>query len=157
MSKIKVTLIALLLLVINSSSGQRVITNYLDRFVHIAKELSYQYGIPASIILGVSILESGSGTSINCRQLNNYFGMTGKNHLRKRRSVYKQYATAEDSFTDFCNVISRKKYYPTLKNNMDHKKWLVSMNHGSYAGAKGIWVSRITNIIRKYNLSLYDK
>lgn len=157
MSKVKIALFALLLLIINSSTGQRVITNYLDRFVHVAKELSYQYGIPASIILGVSILESGSGTSINCRQLNNYFGMTGRNHLKKRRSVYKQYATAEDSFKNFCDIISRKNYYPKLKNNIDYKKWLVSMNRGSYAGAKGIWISRVTNIIRKYNLGLYDK
>lgn len=157
MPKLKVTLIALLLFGINMCSGQRVITNYLDHFAHLAKELSLQYGIPAAIILGVSILESGSGTSKNCKQLNNYFGVTGRNSLKKRHSAYKQYATAEDSFIDFCNIVSRKKYYPVLKNNINYSKWLVAMNRGSYAGAKGIWISRITSIIKKQNLSLYDK
>jgi Bax protein len=157
MPKTRMTLIVVLLLGINICSGQRVITNYLDHFAHLAKELSLQYGIPAAVILGVSILESGSGTSKKCRQLNNYFGVTGRNNLKKRRSAYKQYATAEDSFIDFCKIVSRKNYYPALKNNMNYSKWLVAMNHGSYAGAKGIWISRITNIIRKQNLSLYDK
>ncbi len=157
MSKIKITLPAVLLLCINICNGQRVIDEYLVRFVPAAKELSLQYGIPAAIILGVSILESGSGTSRNCKQLNNYFGITGRNRLKKRHSAYKQYATAEDSFTDFCNIVSRKNYYPGLKNNMNYQKWLVAMNHGSYAGAKGIWISRVTSIIKKQNLPLYDK
>ena len=156
MFKMKLTLIAAILLGINLCSGQRVIRNFLDRFVPIAKELSIKYGIPTSIILGVSILESGSGTSINCKQLNNYFGMTGRNSLKKRHSDYKQYASAEDSFIDFCKTLSGKKYYPALKNNMSYQKWLVAMNHGSYAGAKGVWISRITAVIRKQNLGLYD-
>ena len=156
MIKMKLAFIVAILLGINVCSGQRVITNYLDRFVPVAKELSIKYGIPASIILGVSILESGSGTSRNCKQLNNYFGMTGSNSLKKRHSVYKQYATAKDSFIDFCNTLSGKKYYRSLKNNMSYQKWLVAMNHGNYAGAKGVWISRVTSIIRKQNLGLYD-
>ncbi len=137
-------------------NAQKVITNYIHKFSPIAKELCVKHGIPASIILGVSILESGSGTSLNCRQLNNYFGMTGKNSLKKRRTMYKQYATAEDSFNDFCGVLSRKKFYPKLKDNMDHKQWLTAMNHANYAGAKGVWISRVSSIIAKHKLSAYD-
>lgn len=157
MPKLKVTFIAVLLLGINICSGQKVITQYIDRFLPVAKDLSLQYGIPISIILGVSILESGSGTSKNCKQLNNYFGVTGRNRLKKRHSAYKQYATPEDSYSDFCGIVSRKGFYYSLKDNMSYQKWLVAMNHANYAGAKGVWISRITNIIKKHRLYQYDK
>lgn len=157
MIKIKVTLIAAILLIASFSNGQPVISRYIDQFLPLAKELSLEFGIPVSIILGVSILESGSGTSRNCRQLNNYFGVTGRNKLKKRHSDYKQYPTAENSFRDFCEILSRKKYYPRLKNNMEYGKWLTAMNHASYAGAKGVWISRISSIIKKHRLHQYDK
>jgi flagellum-specific peptidoglycan hydrolase FlgJ len=134
-----------------------VIYRYIDRFSPIAQNLSTEFGIPVSIILGVSIHESGSGTSINAKQLNNYFGVVGRNTLKKRRSVYKQYAKPEDSFRDFCEIISRKKFYPGLKNNVNYSKWLGAMNHASYASAKNEWVDKSTQIIRKYKLDKFDK
>jgi flagellum-specific peptidoglycan hydrolase FlgJ len=156
MLKTKIVFITAFCLLVQFCGAQKVITNYINKFSPIATNLCVQYGIPASIILGVSILESGSGTSLNCRQLNNYFGMTGKNSLKKRHTMYKQYASPEDSFNDFCGMISRKKFYPTLKKNMNYKQWLTAMNHANYAGAKGVWVSRVSNIITKHKLSKYD-
>jgi flagellum-specific peptidoglycan hydrolase FlgJ len=138
-------------------NGQPVIKKYIEHFLPIANTLSAEFGIPVSIILGVSTLESGSGTSRNCRLLNNYFGITGKNHLKGHRSAYKQYPTAEASFRDFCEILSRKPFYAKLKNNMEYSKWLSSMNHASYAGAKNVWITRITSIIKKHRLYQYDK
>ena len=157
MLKIKVLLIAAILFGSNLCSGQRVITKYISHFLPVAKSLAEEYGIPVSIILGVSTLESGSGTSVNARQLNNYFGVTGRNTLKRRHSVYKQYASAEDSFRDFCDIMSRKKFYAGLKDNMSYTKWLAAMNHASYAGAKGVWISRVSSIIKKHKLEQYDK
>jgi len=137
--------------------GQAVVHRYIDRFLPLSKSLSIEFGIPVSIILGVSTLESGSGTSKNCKQLNNYFGVTGRNALKKRRSAYKQYDSAEASFRDFCGIISRKSFYQKLKGNKNYSKWLTSMNHSSYAGAKGVWISRITSIIKKHKLYQYDQ
>ena len=159
MAKFSVTVFTAILLVSNLCIGQKHVSieSYINSYLPMAKNLSDDYGIPVAIILGVSTLESGSGTSKNCRQLNNFFGITGRNSLKKRHSVYKQYATPEDSFRDFCNIVSRAKYYPKLKNKMDYSKWLTAMNHASYAGAKGIWISRVTSIIKKYRLGKYDK
>lgn len=156
MPRIKFIFFIFSALLIKSITAQKVVYNYIDKFSPISKELCVEYGIPASIILGVSILESGSGTSKNCKQLNNYFGITGKNNLKKRRTMYKQYAKPEDSFRDFCGVLSRKKFYATLKNNMDYKQWLAAMNKANYAGAKGVWVSRVSNVITKHKLTKYD-
>jgi len=157
MPKFKLMLVAALLLGGSMCVGQKVMTKFIDHYVPLARELSTEFGIPVAIILGVSTLESGSGTSPNARQLNNFFGVTGRNSLKKRRSVYKQYAQPEDSFRDFCEIMARKKFYPGLKNNMNYTKWLAAMNHASYAGAKGVWITRVTQIVKKYKLDLYDK
>jgi len=157
MPKLRLTLVAALFLASNLCVGQRVMTKFIDHYVPLARTLSTEYGIPVAIILGVSTLESGSGTSPNARQLNNFFGVTGKNKLKKRHSVYKQYKHPEDSFRDFCDIVSRKKFYPGLKNNMNYNKWLGAMNHASYAGAKSVWITRVTQIVKKYKLDLYDK
>jgi Bax protein len=123
----------------------------------LADNLSQQYGIPTSIILGVSILESGSGTSLNCRQLNNYFGVKGRNHLKKRHTKYKQYASAEESFADFCGILSRKRFYHKLKGNMDYHLWLTDMNKSKYSSAKEVWVHRIKLVITRYKLYEHDQ
>jgi Bax protein len=136
--------------------AQKSTLKYIDKFLPLAKELSTEFGIPVSIILGVSILESGSGTSANCKDLNNYFGVKGKNHLKKRKTKYKQYEKPEDSFRDFCGIISRKKFYSRLKHTTDYKVWLNEMNKAEYAGAKQAWVDAVRTIIRSYKLSAYD-
>ena len=47
--------------------------------------------------------------------------------------------------------------YPKLKNNTNYRTWLTAMNHASYAGAKSIWISRVTSIITKHKLAQFDK
>jgi len=136
--------------------AQKTTLHYIDKYLPIAKELSFEFGIPVSVILGVSILESNSGKSTNCKDLNNFFGVKGKNHLKKRKTKYKQYVKPEDSFRGFCGIISRKKFYKKLRNSPDYKKWLHEMNKASYAGAKESWVKAIGKIIRFYKLTSYD-
>jgi flagellum-specific peptidoglycan hydrolase FlgJ len=157
MNTIKLTICCLLLLVTNICSAQEVTLKYIRKHLPLATNLSQQWGIPVSIILGVSILESGSGTSPNCRQLNNYFGVKGRNHLKKRHTKYKQYASAEESFADFCGIVSRKRFYPKLKNNMDYHIWLKDMNKSKYSSAKEVWMHRITLVINKYKLYKHDE
>ena len=157
MNKVKLTLCCLLLLIVNICSAQEVTLRYIRKHLPLATDLSQQWGIPVSIILGVSILESGSGTSINCRQLNNYFGIKGRNHLKKRHTKYKQYASAEECFTDFCGILSRKRFYHKLKGNMDYHLWLKDMNRSKYSSAKGVWIHRITLVIDRYKLYKHDQ
>lgn len=150
-------LLVILLVLSQMAQSQKVINRYITRFLPTAQALSTEFGIPVSIILGVSILESGSGTSLNCKQLNNYFGVTGKNQLKKRKTMYKQYPDAEASFRDFCGIVSRKKYYPKLKNNMNYRLWLTAMNKANYAGAKQVWINRVTSLIVKHHLATFDQ
>jgi Bax protein len=157
MHKAKWLFIALFFIGSNICSAQKSTTRYIEKYTPLAEDLSAQWGIPVSIILGVSMLESGSGTSINCRQLNNYFGVKGRNHLKKRHTKYKQYANAKASFEDFCGILSRKKFYLKLKNNKDYKLWLIDMNKYHYAGAKEVWIHRVKLTIAHHRLYQYDE
>ena len=151
-------LILILCLCIGSSlHAQNVTDRYIEKFLPVAQDLKEEWGIPISIILGVSILESGSGTSMNAKQMNNYFGVRGKNHIKHRKSTYKQFSSAKDSFESFCRMIATKKFYEKLKGNMNYHTWLTSMNAANYAGAKGVWIQRVGGVIKKFNLGLYDK
>ncbi len=90
---LRLLMLILLSVIFNSSFAQ---TKFVKKFRPLADSLSTEYGIPASVMLGVSILESSSGTSRNCKLLNNYFGIVGKNKLFKTKGIktrYKQYDT----------------------------------------------------------------
>ncbi|MET0636279.1 MAG: glucosaminidase domain-containing protein [Chitinophagaceae bacterium] len=122
----------------------------------MADSLSSIYGIPTSIILGVAILESGSGTSRNARMLNNHFGIVGKNNLLKTKRVksrYKQYPNVSASFADFCRLLSRRKYYARLKGTTDPKPWIDAIAAAGYSEAPVEWKKRITATIKKNKLS----
>ncbi len=128
---------------------------YIAKFKPFADSLSIVYGVPASIMLGVAIIESGSGTSRNARLLNNHFGIVGKNNLLKTkgiRSRYKQYDSPEHSYVGFCQLMTRKKFYATLKGNKDYLRWLDAMAKARYSEAPVEWKKRITAAIKKFKL-----
>lgn len=146
---------------VGSSWGQKAAQDYIEKHKLTAMSLSKESGIPASIILGVSMIESAMGKSRNCKLLNNYFGIKGKNQLSKAKgaphSAYKQYPNAKASFKDFVRIVKSKKYYPKLKGTTDYKKWLETMNQYGYAEAKGKWIADISSVIKKYKLESIDR
>ncbi|MFM7645175.1 MAG: glucosaminidase domain-containing protein [Sphingomonadales bacterium] len=128
---------------------------FITKYGPLVDSLETTYGIPASLILGVSIIESSSGTSRNCRLLNNFFGVKGKNNLLQSkgiRSSYKQYATDTASFVDFCRIVSRKKAYASLKGDMDSKKWVAALSKTGYSEVPAKWQTLINTTIRKHQL-----
>lgn len=148
---------AFLFLLGKVGNAQQVAYDYIDTHKKKAEYFMKNDSIPMSVILGVSMIESAMGTSKNCRALNNYFGVKGKNKLKAYHSAYKQYSSAAASFKDFVRIIKSKKYYPKLKGNMDYSKWLIAMNKHGYATAKGVWIHDITRVIKRYHLADFDK
>lgn len=149
--RVCMTLCCLLLLMTASAQS-----NYVKKYRPVADSLASVYGIPSSIILGVAILESGSGTSRNARLLNNHFGIVGRNNLLKTKGIrtrYKQYPNAMASYADFCGVLSRKKYYAKLKGTKDTKAWIDAIARGGYSEAPVEWKKRINATIRKNKLA----
>jgi len=135
------------------SSGFAQSRTFVKKFQPLADSLSAEYGIPSAVILGVSMIESGSGTSRNCKLLNNYFGIKGKNKLKKGIvSSYKQYSDATESFVDFCKLIKKKKFYKKLEGNMDYKLWIDAISKTGYSEVPIIWKQRVSEAIRKNKL-----
>lgn len=130
--------------------------SFIKQFRPLADSLSAEYGIPAAVILGVAIVESGSGTSRNCKLLNNYFGIVGKNNLLKTKGIktrYKQYPSATASFVDFCKLLAKKKYYKKLKGNMDHTLWVDAISKSGYSEVPAVWKKRVSDTIKKNKLA----
>lgn len=106
-------------------------------------------GIPASVILGISILESGSGTSYLSKNKNNYFGI-------KRGKYYRGYESDTASFNHFCEFISSKKFYNSIKENRDYRIWINNINKIGYS-TSSTWGGKVITIIKRYNLHEYDQ
>jgi flagellum-specific peptidoglycan hydrolase FlgJ len=146
-------LIAFCLSICLFGAGQ---TKYVKKFRPVADSLSEAYGIPAALILGIAIMESGAGKSRNCKLLNNHFGIVGKNDLLKTKNIktrYKQYPDDRASYVDFCKLMTKKKFYKKLKGNMDHKLWADAISKAGYSEIPEIWKQRVIDTIRKNKLS----
>lgn len=139
----------------HSLSAQK---KYIKEYSGLADSLQQVYGIPSSVILGVAIIESASGTSRNSRLLHNHFGIMGKNNLLKTKGVksrYKQYPDSKSSYIDFCRIIYKRKFYSKLKGNMDYKLWIHAISRSNYSEVPDIWKERVLTAIRKHKLSTY--
>jgi Bax protein len=149
-------LVLFLLFVFQGASAQ---SKYIRQYKPVADSLSGIYGVPASVMLGIAIIESGAGKSRNCKLLNNHFGVKGKNDLLKTKGIkssYKQYPDGRASYVAFCKLMTRKKFYSKLKGNKDHKLWLDAISKAGYSTVPEEWKRNITAAIRKHKLSEMD-
>jgi flagellum-specific peptidoglycan hydrolase FlgJ len=149
----RVLMTGLLLIIFQCAMAQ---SKYVKKYRPTADSLTQVYGVPASVILGVAIMESGSGTSRNCKLLKNHFGIVGKNNLLKTKGIksrYKQYPNDLASYVDFCKLMTKKKFYKRLKGNMDHKLWADAISKAGYSEIPEIWKQRLLSIIKNNKLS----
>lgn len=136
-------------------TAQSAANRFVSKYRPLSDSLSASYGIPASVILGISLLESGAGTSRNARLLKNYFGIVGKNNLLRTHGIrtrYKQYATDSGSFVDFCRLMTRKRFYTSLKDNSDPILWVNAISRSGYSEMPAVWQKRVISTIRKHRL-----
>ena len=139
-----------------AAAQSKTITRYIEKYSAIADSLSSEFEIPVSVILGIAIVESSSGTSRNARLLNNHFGIVGKNDLLKTKGIktkYKQYPDALSSYIAFCKLISRRKFYSKLKGNSDYKLWVDAISKSNYSEVPQIWKNNILYAIRTCKLA----
>ncbi len=128
---------------------------YVRKFVPVADSLSAIYKVPAALFLGVAVIESGSGKSRNAKILNNHFGIIGKNSLHKKgkKSRYKQYPSATDSYVDFANHLTKRKFYKRLKGKMNYVLWVDAMSKDNYSEMPKIWKQRVLSTIKTNNIT----
>jgi flagellum-specific peptidoglycan hydrolase FlgJ len=139
-------------------------TSYIEQFKADAISIMRETGIPASIILGIAMHESGNGNSNIARNLNNQFGIKGNTgsvyykNKKKVRSSYKKYDSIMDSFADFARIITLRRDRGAISPELattEYEKWVKSIARSGYAGSK-TWGSKVLAIIRKYDLNDLD-
>lgn len=154
-------LLSVLLYFSTSHAQKHLVRDYVNDHADKCKELSGSYGIPASIIMGVAIVESGAGSSRNAKLLNNHFGIVGKNKLAQRnppiKTKYKQFESVDASYEAFCKLLSRRKYYKTLKDSTEYEPWVTAISKAGYSTSPDIWKSKMLHTIKKYHLTDLDK
>lgn len=157
---LKAFIALLIFFIAPKAEAQKQVRIYIEKYKGLAQLNMKEHDIPASVILGISIVESGAGESAVCKLLKNYFGIVGKNKNSKQKlgyqSMYKEYPSDTASFNHFCMVVKKKDLYKKLKGNKDYKEWINALNKAGYAAAKEKWVNKIIATIIHFNLYKLD-
>jgi flagellum-specific peptidoglycan hydrolase FlgJ len=139
---------------------------YIENYKGVAQANMEKYGIPASIILGQAILESGSGTGPLSVQANNHFGIkchkdwlgqTVKYDDDAIDECFRKYYNVSDSFRDHSLFLtSRPRYSPLFKlNKTDYKAWAKGLKAAGYA-TDTLYPTKLIGLIERYQLYKYD-
>ncbi len=143
-----------------------LILAYIEKYNAVAQMNMKKYGIPASIILGQAILESGSGTGPLCVQANNHFGIkchkdwTGASIKYDDDSVgecFRKYDNPFDSFRDHAVFLTAGSRYVTLftLDKKDYKAWAKGLKEAGYA-TDSLYPTKLIALIEKFQLYKYD-
>ena len=138
---------------------------YVEKYKRIAIEEQMNYGVPASITLAQGIHESACGMSELATQANNHFGIKCKNTWKGEtflhdddapKECFRKYPSAQHSFRDHSVFLKDNNRYHFLFDIevTDYKAWASGLKRAGYA-TNPAYVSRLTNLIEKYNLQQY--
>lgn len=161
----KTILVLFLLASAFAASAQNTSTSYIEKFKDDAIRIMHQSGVPASIVLAVAMHESGCGNSTLAQQFNNQFGIKGYDshviikHKKEVTTHYKKYASVMDSFEDFARIMTERKQFSHLAQNLTHYDylgWAKGIQKSGYA-ASHRWAKDVLILIKKYKLNLYDE
>ena len=162
----KILLITTLLITAVSAFAQKNTSqSYIEQFKDNAISIMHETGIPASIILGIAMHESGNGNSKIAQNLNNQFGVKGGgtnvyySHKKKVKTSYKKYDSILESFADFARIMTERKQFSHLAESLtqyDYEKWVKGIQRSGYASSRK-WASQVLGIIHKYNLNDLDQ
>lgn len=150
--KRKLLVLALLAVIFSAHAQNR---KYIANHRLLANVLAQHYGIPASVILAVAAVESSGGVGPAAKVLNNHFGIIGYNEYVNRyghKSRYKQYDNEYASYIDFCDLLTRKRFYAHLKNNEDPRLWIKAMSKAGYSEEPEQWEQKIMGVLQRNKL-----
>lgn len=143
-----------------------MVLSYIEKYKNIAKEDMLQYGIPASIILGQGILESGAGTGPLSIQANNHFGIKCHNEwtgpsVRYNDDVenecFRKYKDPKESYRDHSLFLITRAHYSSLfkLDKNDYKSWAKGLKNAGYA-TDSAYPTKLIAIIERYHLQNFD-
>ncbi len=153
---------------------------YIGFAAPLAQQEYTRYGVPASVAIAQSILESGWGGSGLTTEANNYFGIkcpasgspanSGSPYVTGCvakdsyeypgpvliRSYFRSYASAQNSFLDHGLLLSSRSWYaPAFAYTTDPDQFIREVAKGGYATDPG-YADLVIRIMRQYNLYRFD-
>ncbi len=131
---------------------------YLSRFAKVAKEEQKRYGIPASIILAVSLHQSAAGKRDIAMDINNHFAMPCNPEWNGacrefQGHAYRKYSSAWASFRDFS--LFAKAHFARLKG-ADYEAWALALENDGFAESDD-FAKEIIALIEGYRLDAVDR
>lgn len=132
--------------------------DYIAEHVAFAQELMRDHKIPASLILAVAIHESASGNSKIAQHLNNHFGVKGPNNNEAIRSSYRDYLSADESYSHFVEIMETRSPFNNLfekYDQYDYKGWARGIQRSGYAHSRS-WANQVIALVKKHELYQYD-
>lgn len=147
------------------NTNSQTLVEYLKKFAPIAVYEMHHFGIPASIKLSQSILESYYGNSSLAKDSNNHFGIKcgkywGGNMIEhdddEKGECFRTYQSAWHSFRDHSKFLKKPRYaklFFLCINN--YKLWALGLKESGYATAKD-YAQRIIYNIEEYQLWRFD-
>jgi LysM repeat protein len=164
--KLRILVFIMLLAQLLPAQSPEQITTYINTYKLIAIAEMQRTGVPASIILAQGIHETQAGTSDLVIASNNHFGIKCKDTWTgqvvyhdddARGECFRSYATAEDSYRDHSDFLSRSPRYTFLfkLNPEDYESWAYGLKKAGYA--TNVKYSQILiKLIRDYDLEKYS-
>jgi len=162
----KLLLVTLLMISALMASAQKnTPKSYIEQFKEDAIRIMHETGIPASIVLGVAMHESGCGNSKLAKNLNNQFGVKGSGrivyyqHKKKVTTAYKRYESGYDSFQDFARILTERSEFSGLAGSLthfDYQGWAHGIQKRGYAHDRH-WSKYVLGIIKHYQLNSFDE
>jgi flagellum-specific peptidoglycan hydrolase FlgJ len=143
-----------------------MILAYIEKYKEVAQTNTEKYGIPASIILGQAILESGSGTGPLSLYANNHFGIkchkdwVGQSVKYDDDSIdecFRKYENPYDSFRDHAVFLTSGSRYGSLfkLDKKDYKAWANGLKNAGYA-TDNLYPTKLIGLIERFQLYKYD-
>lgn len=143
-----------------------IVNEYIDTYKEIAKGNMSKFGIPASIILGQGILESGAGTGPLSAIANNHFGIkchegwigeSVKYDDDAAQECFRKYKQPSESYMDHGIFLTSRSWYASLFKlpKDDYKGWAKGLKAAGYA-TDPKYPAKLIAIIERYQLAKYD-
>ena len=159
----------------NSSGLTPTQQDYLRQALPAAVAESQQYGVPVSVALGQSILESGWGGSTLSSRYNNYFGikcstsspyqsgcinMGSGEYLHSSYQIisssFRTYGSRTDSFLDHGYFLTHNsRYGGAFAHTDDPDRFIREVARAGYATDPN-YAQKVINLMNAYNLYQYD-
>jgi len=151
-------------------SRPSAVSQYLNNYRYLSKQLSQSTSIPEPVILAIAGLESNWGKSELAVNANNHFGIKSKPErpglsyckqtleyegwlVYATVACFRRYPLISESYSDFGDFILTRDNYAQIRGlpSWNYRAWVEGLREGGYATDPG-YTDKVLRIIWRYHL-----